>query len=223
MRLARVVTAVVAALLPLLATTQAEAIDRTTPYYTIRIMPADAASPHLFLTHTSGGLRLERYRSGDLSQMWTVTQPDYPTGFGTAPFGTVEGQFAECFDTSSSSDAAASCDFRAHAGAEYRLINRLTGQCITVGATRAVGSACSNTGNNPTWQRLGSVITFADQVAIKMPFMTIQNKNGRCLGANRDDPARLLADNCGGNTTQFTAQPVAEASCKVDWEWELCF
>ena len=36
-------------------------------------------APPLFLTNDFDGVMLERYRSGDVTQMWTTVDVDYPT------------------------------------------------------------------------------------------------------------------------------------------------
>jgi hypothetical protein len=223
MRLARLVTALVVLLVPFLAVTEASAFDQKTKWYTIKIQPPDDSSPHLFLTQTSNGLRLERYRSGDVTQMWAATQPDYPAAAPVTGSGPLTGMIDDCFNT-----FPPACDFQGRAGVEVKIVSRSSGKCIAVGATRATTAQCANTANESSWERLTAFSSFKELAGAG--FTSLWTKSGNCLVANTDDPygpsMRLKASPCSNVNDWrmgFTANLAADLSCRVDWAWNLCF
>lgn len=222
MRIAQFVTALIAFLLPLTTATESQAFEQRTGWHTISVMPPNDSSPRLFLTQTSNGLRLERYRSGDPTQMWAIVQPDYPTGAAVTGEGPLDGIINDCFN-----EFPFKCDFQGHAGEgiDVRLVSRSSALCVAVGATRATAIACSNKSNEAGWERLnasiGSSIT---------GFNSFKTKNGNCLVANTEDSyadgMRLRAVACGQSSewqTQFIANIAADLTCRTDWAWNLCF
>lgn len=223
MRLARIVTALLALVLPLLFAGAASAVDQATKWYTIRIQPPDESSPHLFLTQTSNGLRLERYRSGDVTQMWAPTQPDYPTAAAVTGGSPISGIIDDCFNT-----FPPACDFQGHAGVEVKIVSRSSGKCIAVGATRATTVECANTPNESNWERLTAFASFQELAGAG--FTQLWTKSGNCLVANTADAygesMRLKAVPCGSVndwSKGFTANLAADLTCRVDWAWNLCF
>ncbi len=222
MRIAHFVTTLIAVLLPLIAATQSQAFEQKTGWYTVRVMQPNDASPVLFLTQTSNGLRLQRYRSGDPTQMWAIVQPDYPTSPAVTGHGPLEGIIDKCFNT-----FPPQCDFQGHAGEglDVRLVSRSSAWCVAVGATRATAIACSNSGNEAGWERLNASISSS-----ATGFTSFKTKNGKCLAANTDDSyadgMRLRAIGCNDAAQwqgQFIANMAAELTCRTDWDWNLCF
>jgi len=223
MRFASVVTTLIVLLVALVGATAATAFEQTTKWYTIRIQPPDDSSPHLFLTQTSSGLRLERYRSGDVTQMWAPTQPDYPTAAAVTGSGPLSGIIDKCFNT-----FPPSCDFQGHAGVEVKLVSRSSGKCIAVGATRATTVECANTPNESSWERLTAFASFTELAGAG--FTWLKTKNGNCMVANTADAygpsMRLKSEPCSGANdwrVGFTANLAADLTCRVDWDWNLCF
>lgn len=222
MRLIRLVTALVVFLLPLGLVPVASAVDQTTKWYTIRVMPPTDAGPLLFLSQTSNGLRLERYRSGDPTQMWAITQPDYPTGAAVTGTGPLDGILDKCFN-----HFPPSCDFQGHAGQglDVKLVSRTSGNCVAVGATKATAIACASSGKEDGWERLNATITSS-----ATGFTSFKTKNAKCLAANTDDTyadgMRVRAIACGEAAQwqgQFIADMAAELTCRTDWAWNLCY
>jgi hypothetical protein len=170
----------VLALLAALATTGSQAFEQKTTWFTIRVMPPDESSPHLFLTQTSNGLRLERYRSGDPAQMWAPVQQDYPTAAPVTGGSPISDLFAECFGS-----AGYGCGSDGRSAAYLRLVSRSSGRCVAIGASRATTTECSNTDQNQkSWQEL--LILFPlDQTAFVAARFITRNKN--CLAANTSD------------------------------------
>ena len=223
MRLARLVTALIAFLMPLLIVSPSSAYDQRTRWYSVRVVPPNPEAKHLFLTQTSNGLRLEPYRSGDVSQQWAGVQPDYPTAAAVTGGGSVSDIFGECLNA----DLLPDCDFQGQGGATIRLVSRSSGRCIAVGATRATAINCSQDANEVGWQRLK--ITYGLN-SIEASSVTFKTAAGNCLTANTDDPygqsVRLKATACGQSTdwsVRFTAQVAADLTCRTDWDWNLCF
>lgn len=228
MRRIRLSTVILAFLLAVLASaTGASAYDQETRYFTIRVLPPSDDGAHLFVTQTSEGLRLERYRSGDTAQMWAVAPEDYPAA--PAVTGEAEGGwqfFEDCF-------TQFPCGFDGSATRPplVRLVNRSSGRCIAIGATRAVPIECANASNNPTeagWQRLE-----AFEAVSQLPggnFTSFSTGKGSCLAANSDeeyaDGMHVRAVECGENMNWaklFTTNLVATVTCRTDWYWQLCF
>jgi hypothetical protein len=223
MRLARLMTAFLALLVPFFVVPPASAFDQETKWYTIRIQPPDDSSVLLFLTQTSSGLRLERYRSGDVTQMWAATQPDYPTGAAVIGSGPLSGIIDKCFNT-----FPPSCDFQGHAGVEVKLVSRSSGKCIAVGSTRATTADCANTPNESSWERLTAFASFTELAGAG--FTSLSSKSGNCLVANTADAygesMRVKAAPCSSVNDWrlgFTANMSADLTCRVDWDWNLCF
>lgn len=219
----RVLTILLAFPLVALATA-AHAYDQKTRYFTIRVLPPNDNGVHLFVTQVSGGLRLERYRSGDARQMWTAADRDYPTA-PTVTGGSPYESFLECF--------TGACGFKGNAVSppSVRVVNRSSGRCLALGATRAIPIECANTDNNPTearWQRLEA---FNDITRIPAgDFTSFATAGGNCLAANSDeeyaDGMSMRSVPCGENlnwTKLFATNFVAAVSCRSDWDWQLCF
>lgn len=222
MRLVHLLIVLATLLLAISTGTPSQAFDQKTTWYTLRVMPPNDASPLLFLTQTSNGLRLERYRSGDPTQQWALVQPDYPTGAAVTGSGPLDGIFDKCFNT-----FPPACDFKGHAGEsrELRLVSHTSGFCVAVGATRATSIECSLQPKEAGWERLNATI-----VSSFNGFTSFATKNGKCLAANTDDTyadgMRVRAIGCGEAGQwqgQFIADMAAELTCRTDWAWNLCY
>jgi hypothetical protein len=217
MRFIQFVIFLLASLISFAIATPSQSFEQKTGWYTIRVMPPNDASPLLFLTQTSNGLRLERYRSGDVTQMWAIVQPDYPTGAAVTGSGPLSGIFDKCFNS-----FPPSCDFQGHAGVEVRLVSRSSGWCVAVGSSRSTAVECSQQPNEAGWERLSAYL-----LGGATGFKT---KNGNCLVANTDDAygdgLRVRAVSCSqssGWSGEFVTNKAADLTCKTQWDWNLCF
>jgi hypothetical protein len=99
-------------------------------FYSIDVQADSPGALSLFLTgHPDGTLDLQRYRSGDLSQQWVLAQTMYPH----VPDVTGSGPLTDFFEAFWDCVSNVGCPFSGHAtnGSAWKVVNRLTGQCIT--------------------------------------------------------------------------------------------
>ena len=214
---AHVVPGIVFAMLALLCAPAAHAVDKTTRWYSINVQPATEASPRLFLTNGRKGVTLERYRSGDPTQMWAATQSNYPN----APVVEGEGlDLVECV-------LQWGCPFEGHGGALVRFVNRASGGCLMVGARGAYAAPCDGGVRVPRqkWQLMYSP---REMVGTYSPIIASGNDIS-CLSATaRDGEAVaggvLQPQGCGQHWSQnFSLLVSADVACTTSWDYNLCF
>jgi hypothetical protein len=221
-----VVACVLAVLASLALVTTSLAFDQTTRWYSIRVSPASDASPPLFLTNGSDGVTLERYRSGDPTQMWAITNEDYPTAAAvTGGGGLGGGSNVSCL-----AEAGWGCEFRADAGDVIRLVNRASGGCLMFGRNAgAVTAPClhaDNGGERQKWQVPHNI-----DAGLYAPLRGLTQGRTRCLSAaDRNDGATssaTVASNCSSASYEwfelFLGQRSATFTCTTDWAYNLCF
>jgi hypothetical protein len=208
----------------LLATFPASAFEQTTTWFSIVVQYDVESHAPLYLSNGSEGARLERYRSGDPTQMWALVQPDYPT----APGVTVSGD-------NSSGDAVdcvteLGCPFSGHGGSLVKIVNRASGGCLILGKYNATTTACESTGKVSTREKWATQIEAVALVRGNYSAFGASAGAGKCLtsdGARNKSPdlLRVSGGDCAGNTWSqlFTLQPAAEITCRTDWNWNICF
>ena len=211
----------------------AAAQAQKTKWFSIDIQPATDSTPTLYLTSTSEGLKLDRYRSGDPTQQWTATQIDYPWAPRVEGHGPLEG-ITNC--------TWHGCPFKGHSGGLYKYVNRASGACLAFALVGSVGRAvlqrCSGADNDipaQTWMWMwgdGNLINGAPPRGEFSPLVSRFRNQNQCLSSSARQrpgkPSALQPDICddrGGPPwfQRFRFLETAELTCTVHWFWDLCF
>ena len=196
----RVLAGLVLALI-VMAASSASAYDQRTRWFSITVQ-ASPSSPPLFLTNGSNGVTLERYRSGDPTQMWVITHEDYPGAARVTGPG-----IGRCL-----AEAGWGCPFLGNGGSTLKIVNRASGGCLSFASNgTVVTSPCTN----------------ISAAAIATYLVGLLNGGTRCLTGNGVVGAALTPTNCNpaefGPTQSFRAQMSAEFTCTTQWDYNLCF
>jgi hypothetical protein len=199
------------------AATPAGAYDQRTPWYSITVQVTPNSAP-LFLTNGSTGVTLERYRSGDPTQMWALTHPDYPGAARVIATNTVgqQGCLAE---------AGWGCPFLGNGGMTFKIVNRASGACLSFAANGgAVTTPCTNISAAAETQKWRAE---EHPLAIPTYFVGLLNGQTRCLTGTGPAGAAMTPTSCNpgqhGPTQTFRAQMSAEFTCTTQWDYNLCF
>jgi hypothetical protein len=221
-----------AALVLLALPAAAFAVEKTTKWFTIDVMPPDNSSPPLFLTNTSQGVKLERYRSGDPTQHWTYVHLYYPTAPPVT--GTWPGEdFIKC--------GFGGCPFRGGGEGLRKYVNRSSGKCMAFHPAKPAGQLwaipCSQVdaeiAKQVWWWTFGDT-----SVALYGPpreytqLQGIFQGQSQCVQAASQTPplpagVALVPGACGqvGGEPWYQRYRFLEAAsvtCKRDFDWQLC-
>lgn len=209
------------------------AVEKTTKWFTIDVMPANNGVPPLFLTSTGQGVKLDRYRSGDPTQHWTYVHLYYPTSppvTGTWP----GGDFVKC--------NFGGCPFQGNGEGLRKYVNRASGACMSFRADNTSGQLVTVPCSQQDAQIAKQVWwwTFGDtSVALYGPpreytqLQGIFRGQAQCVQAASQTPplpagVALVPGACG----QIGGEPwyqryrfleAASVTCKRDFDWQLCF
>ena len=209
----RILAGLVLALI-VLAAPSATAYDQRTPWYSITVQ-ATPTSPPLFLTNGSTGVTLERYRSGDPTQMWVITHEDYPGAARVTGPG-----LGRCL-----AEAGWGCPFLGNGGSTLKIVNRASGGCLSFAPNGTVVTApCTNISAAADAQKWRAL---EHPAAIATYLVGLLNGGTRCLTGNGVVGAAMTPTNCNpaefGPTQSFRAQMSAEFTCTTQWDYNLCF
>jgi hypothetical protein len=220
-------------------TSAADRYEQKTRWFTIDIKPATDATPALFLTNTSEGIKLERYRSGDPTQQWHPTQSDYPRAprvTGSSPLLDSVLNLLKCV-------SQWGCPFTGH-GSDYSLrkfVNRASGACLmfksvgSYGRALAFAEPCSGADSDipqQTWSWRWDDSHLKNGAPPRQeytPLYGIYRNQGQCLAAvayTYPNPtgSAMQPNNCVPEWyQQFRFLETAELTCTVYWFWDLCF
>jgi hypothetical protein len=202
----------------------AQAFDQKTQWFTMMVKQASDSAPPLFLTNDSDGVMLERYRSGDVTQMWTTVDVDYPTiprvtSSSGVDIGGVFGCLAHVL--------SGGCPFSVTVGVVAKVVNRASGGCLVFGPHYyAITKPCLVNSPNEGYQ-LWRVVSPANS------FTSFRGSSGdgNCLAsqasARTHEGLRAVADGCNktapGGSTLFVLQLAADLTCKTDRYFHICF
>ena len=208
------------------------AVEKTTKWFTIDVMPANNGTPPLFLTSTGQGVKLERYRSGDPTQHWTYVHLHYPTAPPVT--GTWPGEdFVKC---------NLGCPFQGNGEGLRKYVNRESGACMgfrTDGMSgQLVTVPCSQQdaqiARQVWWWRFGDT-----SVGLYGPpreytrLVGVYEQQALCLQtASPTTPPAAGAAMGPGTCGPVGGEPwyqryrfleAASVTCKRDFDWQLCF
>ncbi|HKY95872.1 MAG TPA: hypothetical protein VJL84_11235 [Kiloniellales bacterium] len=208
------------------------AVEKTTKWFTIDILPADNGSPPLFLTSTSQGIRLERYRSGDPSQQWAYVHFDYPTAPRVTGGWELTGQL-DCAD--------AKCPFTVGTPSPRKFVNRASGACLAFrkegSQERVLTVPCSSQDQEIRRQiwlwfyQDGDLGPDGPPRGTYTPLWAFHGNNIRCLEAGfkakpNAQSSDLVPGSCANPPPWYQSYRFLLATsiaCKVDFDFQLCF
>ena len=221
-----------AVLATLILSDPALAVEKTTKWFTIDVMPPDNGTPPLFLTSTGQGIKLERYRSGDPTQHWTYVHLYYPTAPPVT--GTWPGEdFVQC---------RAGCPFQGNGEGLRKYVNRASGACMAFrpGGTAALLTTvpCSQQdaeiARQVWWWKFGdtSVSLYGPPREYTRLEGTFQSQPVCVEAASQATPLSAGVALVPGTCAEIEGEPwyqryrfleAASVTCKRDFDWQLCF